>query len=375
MHVRFLHLKDFRNYASLELFPSKGLNILLGSNAQGKTNLLESLYFVSTLRPLRAARDADLIRWESESALILLEFIRAEVTNKIEVYLSGKGKRMTRLNDQPLSRQMELIGRFVTICFTAQDLLLIRGEPSDRRRFLDYEIGLLSHRYIYFLLHYRRCLEHRNNLLRAYTEGHGSLETLAEWNQQLVRYGARLFHMRSLFLIELNQRVAPIHRELSGEVEQLALSYQPGLFSPPGSPDEESWTCRFIEELDRVQSEEQRRGTTLVGPHRDDVLILINGKDARFFASQGQQRTAALSLKLAEVRLVEDRLGDSPVVLLDDVFSDLDPQRQHYLMQFLQNRMQTFITCTDLSPFSDTILQEAQLLQIQGGRCFPYERT
>jgi DNA replication and repair protein RecF len=379
MQVNQLRLRNFRNYAQAQIEPGAGLNVLVGANAQGKTNLLEALYYASTFRPLRPVRENDLIRWGEQEASVKARFVHQGVEEELLVRIPTEGKRTVWLNEQPISRQSELIGRLKVVCFTAQDLLLIRGEPAERRRFLDHELSLLSPRYLYSAAQYRRCLEQRNNLLHAHLEGHASLESLPEWDIQLVKYGARLFSERHHFLQQLQLFANQVHALLTGGCEQFQLTYEPGLPRKSRSllPDIEStplpykeaeWANALQAALREVQAEEIRRGMTLVGPHRDDFRIRIDGYEARLFASQGQQRTCALSLRLAQVPLLEKRFGESPVVLLDDVFSDLDPERRMRLVQFLQPRTQTFFTCTDLNMLSDSPLQEAVIYYIKGGQ-------
>ncbi len=371
MHVRHLRLRNFRNYAQAQIEPSVGLNVLVGANAQGKTNLLEALYYASTFRPLRPVHESDLIRWGEEEAYLQLRFVRQGLEDQLLIRILLNGKRTVWLNEQPISRQSELVGRLKVVCFTAQDLLLIRGEPAERRRFLDSELSLISPRYLYSAAQYRRCLEQRNNLLRAHLEGHASLESLPEWNLQLVKYGARLFSERRRFLEQLQLFATEVHMRLTGGKEVFQLLYQPGLPRRTQLPDkEEDWASALQSALREVESEEIRRGMTLVGPHRDDFLVLIDGHDARLFASQGQQRTCALSLRLAEVPLLEKRLEESPVVLLDDVFSDLDPDRRARLVAFLQPRTQTFLTCTDLSALGEVWQKNTWIYRVEGGTVY-----
>jgi len=353
MRVKRLRLRNFRNYAQVQMEPGAGLNVLIGANAQGKTNLLEALYYASTFRPLRPVREGDLVRWGEQEAHLHLSFVRQGIEDELSIRIPLVGKRVVILNEQPVSRQSELVGRLKVVCFTAQDLLLIRGEPAERRRFLDSELSLISHRYLYSAAQYRRCLEQRNNLLRAHLEGHAHLDSLPEWDMQLVKYGARLFSERRRFLEQLQLFATKVHAALTGGKEVFQLVYQPGLPRKSQLPDkEEDWANALQAALHEVESEEIRRGVSLVGPHRDDFLILIDGRDARMFASQGQQRTCALSLRLAEVPLLEQRIQEVPV-LLDDVFSDLDAERRRRLVRFLQPQTQTFFTCTSLSDLSD----------------------
>ncbi len=373
MRLLALRLWNFRNIAQAQIDPHPSLNIIVGANAQGKTNLLEALYYLSTLRPLRPVREVDLIRWGSPEARLYARYTHNGLSDELHLRLHREGKRMLVLNEQPITRQSGFVGTLPVVCFTAQDLQVVRGEPADRRRFLDSELSLLSHRYLYSLSQYRRALEQRNNLLRAHLEGSATLESLPEWNVQLVKYGARLFQARRKFLDQLNESASEVHQSLTGGKESLSLVYQPGLpiaHCPlPTAPEkEEEWADAFTSALHQVEGEEIRRGTTLVGPHRDDFLILVGGVEARTFASQGQQRTCALSLRLSEVPLLESLRDEPPIVLLDDVFSDLDPHRRARLVAYLQPRTQTFITCTDLGFFEPAVLEQARLFRVHEGQ-------
>ncbi len=368
MRLHALRLWRFRNYERAQIEPSLRVNILLGANAQGKTNLLEAIYYLSALRPLRPVREVDLIQWGATEMRLYAQYEIDGLTDDIQIRLPLQGKRAIWLNEQPVAKQSALVGKLSVVCFTAQDLTIIRGEPADRRRFLDAELSLLSHRYLYSLAHYKRALEQRNNLLRGYLEGVATLDSLPEWNAQLVKYGARLFHARRQFLERLNALALSTHRALTHDAETMTLQYLPGLPVREPTPEkEEDWSDALLSALHLSAGEELRRGTTLYGPHRDDFLIQVQGYEARLYASQGQQRTCALSLRLSEVSLVESIRNAPPIVLLDDVFSDLDPARRRHLVEFLTPRTQTFITCTDLSAFDEATLQDAALFEVQAG--------
>ncbi|BCW95224.1 MAG: DNA replication/repair protein RecF [Fimbriimonadales bacterium] len=368
MQLHALRLSGFRNYTRAHIEPSPRVNILLGENAQGKTNLLEAIYYLSAFRPLRPVREADLIQWGAQEMRLTAQYETDGLTDELQIRLHAQGKRVITLNEQPVARPSALVGRLSVVCFTANDLTLIRGEPADRRRFLDTEISLLSPRYAHAVAHYRRALEQRNNLLRAYLEGAASLESLPEWNAQLVKYGARLFQARRQFLERLNTLAETTHRALTRRAESLQLQYQPGLpVRAPLPEKEEDWADALMSALHQSAGEELRRATTLYGPHRDDFQILVQGYEARLFASQGQQRTCALSLRLSEVALVESIRHAPPIVLLDDVFSDLDPARRQSLVAYLTPRTQTFITCTDLSAFDEATLRDAAQFEVREG--------
>ena len=371
MRLDALRLWNFRNFAQAEIVPDPRMNVLVGANAQGKTNLLEAIYYLSTLKPLRPIKESDLVRWGASEARLSACFTRDAFQESVQIRLVAGGKRILMLNEQPLTRQSGWGGILAVVCFTSQDLQIVQGEPADRRRFLDTEISLLSSRYLYSLAQYRRVLEQRNNLLRTHAEGDATLESLPEWNAQLVKYGARLLSARKQFLERLNPFAQSVHDALTAGGERIELRYLPGVPLPTQDylPEkEEDWAEVFAGALRARETEEIQRGTTLLGPHRDDFLICVNGVEARLFASHGQQRTCVLSLRLSEVPLIESLRDEPPVVLLDDVFSDLDPPRRARLVAYLHPRVQIFLTCTDLSFFEPQVLDTSALFVVEAGQ-------
>lgn len=371
MRLDALRLWNFRNFAQAEIVPDPRMNVLVGANAQGKTNFLEAIYYLGTLKPLRPVKESDLVRWGASEARLSARFTRNAFQESVQIRLFAGGKRALMLNEQPLTRQSGWVGTLAIVCFTTQDLQIVRGEPADRRRFLDTEISLLSPRYLYSLTQYRRVLEQRNHLLRTHAEGSATLESLPEWNAQLIKYGARLLAARKQFLERLNPFAQSVHEALTAGGERIELRYLPGVPLPTQDylPEkEEDWAELFAGALRARETEEIQRGTTLLGPHRDDFLICVNGVEARLFASQGQQRTCALSLRLSEVPLIESLRDEPPVVLMDDVFSDLDPHRRAQLVAYLHPRVQIFLTCTDLSFFEPQVLDISALFVVEAGQ-------
>jgi len=405
MRIRRLHLTDFRNYVELTLEPAEGLNILYGKNAQGKTNVLEAIALLATTRSMRAGRDSQMIRAGAEQAHVHAEVVR-EREGEVELFLTlfQTDRKSVQINHLKRERVLDLLGQFNAVFFGASELAIVSGEPADRRHFLNMEISQISPRYVYDLGHYRRVLEQRNRLLRDLREMRLSRKDsgLEVWNEQLVRYGASLIRRRLFYIERLIPLVAQIHEELSEGKERLELRYQPGIDLTPDtalriqeagasiglaaaetpaekvSPftvvydaEEKQFRNLFERHLQQVLEEELRRGTTLIGPQRDDLVFLINGVDARIYGSQGQQRTVALSLKLAEFCLMESFVGEPPVMLLDDVMSDLDDVRRRRLLKWIQGRCQTFLTCTNLRSFPKEVLQEAAVFQVRAGTvCF-----
>ena len=371
MQTKILELENFRNYASLRIEPIAGLNIFAGRNAQGKSNLLESLYILATSKSTRAAKDAELIRFDQPAARIKAEIARDKAPDlDIELLLSLTEKKAARINGLRHTRLAEVIGQVNAVLFDSGDLEIIRGEPSVRRRFLDLEIAQTSPRYVHALGAYRKALEQRNRLLRDARDGRMTPDTrgsLFAWNEQLAQHGARLVERRRLFLERLAAIAEDLHQTLSDKRDGLRIVYQPS-FPLDDLVDADAIQARFLEALETVAQDELARGTTLRGPQRDDVSFTVNGQDCRAFGSQGQQRTVALSLKLAERQLIEELVGEPPLLLLDDVLSDLDDARRRLLFDLTaQAGSQTFLSCTNLRAFSKGVLERAAVYDVDAG--------
>ena len=371
MHVNSLKLDNFRNYATLKIEPGEGLNIFVGRNAQGKSNLLESLYILATSKSARAGKDTELIRFGEPVARISAAVIREKTSDfEIEMALSQTEKKTARINGVKHTRLSEVIGQLNAVLFDSGDLEIIRGEPAIRRRFLDLEIAQTSPRYVLALGSYRKTLEQRNRLLRDLRDGRipqSARDSLPAWNESLTQHGARLIERRRLFLERLAQLASETHRTLSDERDDLQVTYVPS-FPLDSLTESADIQARFLEELASVAGEELARGTTARGPQRDDIAFLVNGQDCRLFGSQGQQRTVALSLKLAERRLIEELVGEPPLLLLDDVLSDLDDARRSLLFDLTARAgSQTFLSCTNLRAFSQGVLERATVYEVNAG--------
>jgi DNA replication and repair protein RecF len=424
MRVCQLKLNSFRNYQELDLVPGEGLNILYGENAQGKSNVLEAISLLATTRSLRAGRESELILRDAETAHVQAEIDRErEGDTELQLSVFQGDKKAVRINGLKRPRVIDLLGHFNAVFFGALDLAIVTGEPSDRRHYLNIEISQISPRYVYDLGHYKRVLAQRNRILRDLRERPRPPEDtgLSAWNEQLIAFGAPLFDKRRFYIERLAPLADQIHRELTDDKEGLEVRYVPSITLPPaalpaesappsavtpleGTVREASTEERYLADADRetrqdedagapppekgresalsatervatafreqqrlVAAEEARRGTTLLGPQRDDLNFFINGVDARIYGSQGQQRTVALALKLAEFRLIEDYVGEPPVMLLDDVMSDLDDARRAHLLHWIRRRCQTFLTCTNLRYFPADILADATIFHVVAG--------
>lgn len=371
MLVTSLELENFRNYLSLRIEPSAGLNIFVGRNAQGKSNLLESLYILATSKSTRTTRDTELIRFDQPAARVTANVIRSRSTDiTIQLAVSQTEKKAAWINGVKHTKLGEVIGQVNAVLFDSGDLEIIRGEPSVRRRFLDLEISQTSPRYVHALGSFRKALEQRNRLLRDLRDGRAGADaraSLPAWSHQLVLHGARLIERRRLFLDRLARLAEEVHRILSDGCDILKIVYQPS-FPIDGISEIEAIEARFSEALELAAADELARGTTLRGPQRDDALFTVNGQDCRFFGSQGQQRTVALSLKFAERQLIEELVGEPPLLLLDDVLSDLDDTRRKLLFDLTaRTDSQTFVSCANLRAFSCDLLANAATYRVDNG--------
>ncbi|MDD4494953.1 MAG: DNA replication/repair protein RecF [Eubacteriales bacterium] len=349
MYVKSLRLNNFRNYTDTRIEFKNNINVIYGDNAQGKTNLLEALFICSYGRSHRTSKDSDLIMHEKCGYFVSIDIEKEYSSCTVDV-ASIKGERKkVRINKNPVKKIGELMGNLRAVMFAPEDLMIIKEGPGERRKFLDMAISQLRPPYFFDLQNYQKVLMQRNNLLREIQE-HTSLEdTLPVWDEALVESGARLIKSRNSFITALNKKTAERHSSLTGDEEQLRLEYLPSV-KTENPEDLESVRNSFSALLKKVKDREIRNCATLVGPQRDDFEIYINDKDVKTYGSQGQQRLSALSLKMAEIDIIKEETGDTPILLLDDVMSELDRTRQSYLIESIDG-IQTFITTTDKGIF------------------------
>ena len=355
MYISSVELKNYRNYEYASIPFKDGINILYGDNAQGKTNILESLYVCATTKSHRGSKDKELIQFEQLEAHIRMMVNKKGVPHKIDMHLRKQKGKGAAIDGIMVKKSSELLGMVHMILFSPEDLSIIKNGPGERRRFLDMELCQLDKIYMNHLSNYNKVLNQRNTLLKQISFSRDLAETLDIWDQQMVKYGVNIIKIRDTFVKELNEIVSVIHRKLSGGREDLFLEYEPSV-----------GVENYEENLRKRREQDIRILSTGIGPHRDDISFLVNGMDIRKFGSQGQQRTAALSLKLAEIELVARRLGDKPVLLLDDVLSELDSNRKNYLMESISG-IQTIITCTGLDEFVEGRLQIDQVIKVTNG--------
>ncbi len=355
MIIESIELKNYRNYDTLHIQFSPKTNILYGNNAQGKTNLLEAIYVCCTTKSHKGSKDREMIRFQEEESHIKLHLCKDHVPYRIDMHLKKNKAKGIAINGIPIRKASELFGIINVVFFSPEDLNLIKNGPSERRKFVDLELCQLNKLYVHSLVSYNRILMQRNRLLKDLAFKPEYEETLDVWDLQLAQYGREIIQYRERFISQLNSIIGEIHRKLSGNRENLSIVYD-----PCSLPD------RLEEEIRRSRLSDMKQKTSLIGPHRDDIGFYMDGIDIRRFGSQGQQRTAALSLKLAEIELVKKLVKDYPVLLLDDVLSELDGERQNHLLSAI-DQIQTMITCTGLEDFVNNRFPIDRLFKVVDG--------
>lgn len=361
MRIESLKLENFRNMKKLTLSPCETVNIIYGNNAQGKTNLLEAIWLLSGAKSFRSAKDADLVCFGENQAVIEAEFSQAGRMQTAKIQVSGK--KSAWLNEIRQDSVTSFAGIFTAVIFSPSHLGLVKDGPTGRRKFLDTSICQLTPRYIGMISQYQRILLQRNTLLKDISYAPSLLDTLDIWDEKLAALGGAILRLRMEYTRRLNTEAIEIYSGISMDREQFSLCYRPfGLSLEEGQTKEEI-SALLLEQIGKNRMEDLRTGATGIGPHRDDLEILINGRSVRSFGSQGQQRSAVLALKLAESRCIGEILKERPVILLDDVMSELDKSRRAYLLNHLTGS-QIFITCCDPGYFS----------QMEGGRAFYMEK-
>ena len=339
MLVKSLELMDYRNYNQLDIQFHCGTNILYGENAQGKTNILEAVYLGGTTKSHRGNKDREIIMFDKDEAHVRLIIEKNFITHKIDLHLKKNKAKGVAIDGIPIKRQGELFGMLNLVFFSPEDLSIIKDGPGERRRFLDLELCQLDKVYLYHLANYNKSLAQRNNLLKQISFNRNLLDTLYIWDAKLIEHGIYIIKARRNFILKLSDLVYPIHTKLTGGKEKLVLQYEPNVKDD-----------FFEDKLSKLLEKDLTLKMTNTGPHRDDMSFLSNNIDIRKFGSQGQQRTAALSCKLAEIDLVKEVIKENPVLLLDDVLSELDRSRQNQLLNSIGD-IQTIITCTGLEEF------------------------
>ena len=361
MNIRSIELKNFRNYENLEISFDEGTNILFGDNAQGKTNILEAAYMSGTTKSHKGSRDKEMIRFGEEEAHLKTVVARGGREYQIDMHLKKNRAKGIAIDKIPIKKASELFGILNIVFFSPEDLNIIKNGPAERRRFLDSELCQLDRIYLADLTNYNKILAQRNKLLKDMIYRPGLSDTRPVWDMQLIETGKKIIRRRKQFVDELREIVSDIHYRISGGKEELFLKYEPNIDD-----------IFFEDELSRAKEKDKKLCQTSVGPHRDDLLFSIGDIDIRKYGSQGQQRTSALSLKLSEIELVRKSISDTPVLLLDDVLSELDSSRQNYLLNNISDT-QTIITCTGLDEFVRNRFTVNRVFEVIAGHV--YERS
>ncbi|GAA4867519.1 DNA replication/repair protein RecF [Paenibacillus vulneris] len=366
MQLKKLSLQHYRNYNEVTFETGHMVNIIVGPNAQGKTNLLESIFVLALTKSHRTHQDKELIQWDSSHTLLHGEVDKKYGLCQLDLTISQQGKK-AKINGLEQKKLSNFIGSLNVVMFAPEDLEIVKGSPSVRRRFLDMEIGQVHPAYLYDLSQYQKILAQRNNYLKQlFTSKDSKAGMLEVWNEQLATFGVKIIKKRQSFIKKLQAWAEKIHSGITAGNEQVRIAYSTA-FDPAVLEDEPVLFDQFMIKLSQVKEQELRRGVTLVGPHRDDLLFYINDKEVQTFGSQGQQRTTALSLKLAEIELIREEVGEYPILLLDDVLSELDRYRQTQLIETFQNKVQTFITTTGIESVDLGKLDSASVIHVRNG--------
>lgn len=353
MYIKSILLKNFRNYSDLNLNLGSKLNILYGDNAQGKTNILEAIYICAMGRSQKAQHDREIIKLNETEAHIQTYVIDENLESKIDVHLKKDLKKGVAINGLPIKKLSQLLGTIYVVIFSPEDLQLIKNGPSERRKFIDMEICQLSSVYYYNLQQYYKVLKQRNNLLKTLLKNPLNKDTIFVWDKQLVLYGKKIIDARVEFIDKINKIASQIHYKITGEAEKLNIQYMPSI-------KVNDFELKLTKHLDK----DIMYGNTLIGPHKDDLKFYINENDVKIYGSQGQQRTTALSIKLAEIELIKEETSNKPILLLDDVLSELDESRQSYLLGNISD-IQTILTCTGIEDSIKKYIHKATVYQIK----------
>lgn len=364
MKIKEIKLKNYRNCKEIELNLDSKKVLIIGKNAQGKTNILESIYFLSALKSPRTNNNLELINFESENVDIKSKIEKSSVEIELDFYYTSQKKRELKINKVKTSKPKDFKNILKTVLFSTQDLMLLRGAPQDRRDWLDSAISQIYPAYDDRLSKYNKTRIQKNNFLKDYNGN----ETLLEvYNEQLSILGSNIIYLRKKFLKEIEKIAKEKHLTISQD-EKLTIEYDCSFLEAKTATEVNEILEDFKKKLEEKKREEIARGQSLVGPHRDDVIFFINKKEAAKYASQGQQRTIVLSLKLAELELITQKIRETPVLLLDDVLAELDDVRQNYLLQTINENTQTIITSVDTLLFDENFLKDVKIYKIKNGK-------
>ncbi len=367
MIIKSLQIKNYRNYEDEFIEFDKGINVLYGDNAQGKTNILEAIYLSSTAKSHKGSKDREIIKFDKDESHIKTYINKNEIDYKIDIHLKKNKTKGIAIDAIPIRKASDLFGIANVVFFSPEDLNIIKSSPSERRKFIDFELCQLDKIYLHCLLEYNKILAQRNKLLKELYIHSEWKDTLDIWDIKLIEYGTKIINIREEFIKELNNIIKNIHLSLSGNVEEIEIIY-----------DKNVEIKDYEDKIKSFRDTDIKLKSTYIGPHKDDISFIIKRKnkkeiDARKYASQGQQRTVALSLKLSEIELVKKRVNNYPILLLDDVLSELDFKRQDKLLNYINN-IQTIITCTGIKDLLDKNISINKIFEVNNGKVYEKSR-
>lgn len=366
MKIKQIHLKNYRNYETCHVEFSDFLNLIIGDNGQGKTNLLESIYVCGFGKSFRTSKDTEWMKLNAQSTAISIEYEKRGHISTIEIRQLSSRKKEIKINGVPISKMSELIGHINLVLFSPEDLKLVKESPGERRKFIDREMSHISPAYYHLLISYNRTLDQRNSYLKQMQfKKTFDLQYMEIWDEKLSDLGAHITLKRIEFIKKLAQMSTHIHSQVTNHTEILEVKYISSLTSK-NDLEYDTIYKEFLMILRANHKRDIERGYTTQGPHRDDLGLSVNGIDLRSFGSQGQQRTAALSLKLSEIEIIYNEIGEYPILLLDDVMSELDSHRQNFLIKTF-DKVQTIVTSTEIGQLYQNHLERGKLFRISNG--------
>lgn len=361
MYIKHIELSNFRNYDELDVDFNQNVNLILGNNAQGKTNLLEGIYLTSIGRSFRTNKDSDLVKFDQSLAKVRADAVKEIYDTSVEIIIKKDAKKAIKKDGIHVKRTSELLDNILIVIFSPEDLKIVKDEPEKRRKFIDRELCQIKPLYYESLNNYKKTLLQRNMYLKEERIDNSILDL---WDVQLAKYGSRIINIREKFVKKISDFSGKIHNSITNGKEVLFLEYNPNIQFLENLEDQEGF---FYDEIKKSFQNDMRQRTTTKGPHKDDISFYVNGINMRNFGSQGQQRTCALSLKLAELNLIKEETGEDAILLLDDVMSELDIERQEYLIKTLKEN-QLFITTTDIDEKLLKSFPDAKIIYVDQGK-------
>ena len=355
MFIKRLQMLNYRNYNALDIELCPNVNVFMGDNAQGKTNILEAIYYCAFAKSHRTSKDKELINWNGEHAFISVDVGRERLDKRIDISILKDGKKSIRINKIKIKKIGELFGNFNVVMFSPEDLRIIKDSPGVRRKFIDMELCQLNPKYYYNLVQYNKVLNERNILLRNRST---SSEMLEIYDMQLVEFGYNIIRERIKYIESLNKYAEKIHSDITSGKEKINFKYISTI------KDLENIKENFYTLLEKNRSKDCDRGITSIGPHRDDFFVYINDIDTKSYGSQGQQRTAVLTMKFSSLEIIKELTGEFPVLLLDDVLSELDFNRKKYILSTI-GQIQTVITCTGIEDLYEYLDEKAKVFKVK----------